>query len=106
VDNLPTQVNPYVDLVVNGLWHMYEFLRKQKAELLSEHGTLASRLGKPVRHVFRGTAWYARLLDASLHPRFLTDAVGCEAFLHDRLRAESKGAPWLATIEDTEVASL
>jgi type 2 lantibiotic biosynthesis protein LanM len=106
-DNLRTQVTPYVDLVVNGLRHMYEFLRERRAKLLLENGPLASCLGKPVRHVFRGTAFYARLLDASHHPRFLTDAVSCEAFLHNRLRAQFEGgAPWLAAIEDAEVDSL
>jgi type 2 lantibiotic biosynthesis protein LanM len=105
-DNLQTQANPYVDLVVNGLGHMYEFLRKQKAKLLSEDGPLASCLGKPARHVFRGTAWYSRVLDESYHPRFLTDAIASEAFLHNRLRAGIEGAPWLAAIEDHEVASL
>jgi type 2 lantibiotic biosynthesis protein LanM len=105
-DSLRTQANPYVDLVVNGLGRMYEFLRKQKEKLLSEQGPLASCLGKPVRHVFRGTSSYARLLDESYHPRFLTDAVGSEAFFHNRLRAGIEGAPWLAAIEDHEVASL
>ena len=105
-DNLRMQANPYVDLVVNGLGHMYEFLRKHKAKLLSEESPLASCPGKPVRQVFRGTAWYSRLLDESYHPRFLTDAIASEAFLHNRLRAELERAPWLAAIEDYEVASL
>jgi type 2 lantibiotic biosynthesis protein LanM len=105
-DNLRMQANLYVDRVIDGFGQMYEFLQKQKAKLLSEQGPLASCQGKPVRHVFRGTAWYARLLDASHHPRFLMDAVGSEAFLHNRLRAEFEGAPWLAAIEDAEVASL
>src|SRR5665213_1319764 len=107
-DNLRTPVNPYVHLVVGGLGQMYELFRKHKATLLSEHGLLASCFGKPVRHVFRGTASYSRLLDASYHPRFLTDAVASEAFLHNRLRAEfdSARAPWLAAIEDAEVTSL
>jgi type 2 lantibiotic biosynthesis protein LanM len=106
-DNLRTQVTFHVDLVVNGLGQMYDFLRRRKRDLLSEHGPLASCLGKPVRQVFRSTGWYEQLLDASHHPRFLTDAIGCEAFLHNRLRAEFQGSsPWLAAIEDAEVASL
>jgi type 2 lantibiotic biosynthesis protein LanM len=107
-DKTRTQVTPHVDLVVNGFGRMYEFLRKRKDKLLFEHGPLASCLGKPVRHIFRGTASYVRLLEASHHPRFLTDAVGSEAFLHNRLRAEFEGAgaPWLAAIEDAEVAGL
>jgi type 2 lantibiotic biosynthesis protein LanM len=105
-DNLRTQANPYVDLIVDGLGQMYEFLRKQKAKLLSEHGPLACYPGKPVRHLFRSTAWYLRLLDESYHPRFLTDAIASEAFLHNRLRGEIEGASWFAAIEDAEVASL
>jgi type 2 lantibiotic biosynthesis protein LanM len=105
-NELRTQATAYVDLVVDGFERVYELLRKHRTQLLSEHGPLASCLGKPVRHVFRNTGSYAVLLDASHHPRFLTDAVGSEAFLHNRLKTESKGSPFLAAIEDEEVVSL
>ena len=95
-----------VDLVVRGLRCTYEFLRSRKAELLSESGPLATGLGKSARRVFRSTGWYARLLDASHHPRYLDDAINLEAFLHNRLRAGSDDMPWLSAIEDAEVADL
>ena len=100
------QANSYVDFVLTGFGYMYEFLQKQKAHLLSEEGPLVSCLGKPVRHVFRTTAWYSRLLDESYHPRLLTDAIASEAFLHNRLRAGIEDEPWLAAIEDHEVTDL
>lgn len=104
--NARAQASGYAGHVAAGFDRMYEFLQRRKAELLADQGPLARCLGKPVRHVFRSTAWYGQLLAASHHPRFLTDALACEALLHNRLRAASAGAPWLAAIEDAEVASL
>jgi type 2 lantibiotic biosynthesis protein LanM len=105
-DNARTNVESYKDRVVDGFRYMYRFLQERKTELLGEDGPLASCPGKPLRHVFRDTAFYVRLLDASHHPRFLTDAIVCEAFLHNRLRSERERSSWFVGIEDTEVASL
>jgi type 2 lantibiotic biosynthesis protein LanM len=94
-----------VDLVVGGFQYAYEFLRARKAVLLSENGPLASARGKPARRIFRGTTFYARLLNASHHPRYLDDAINLEAFLHNRLRAGWDDGRFSA-IEDAEVADL
>jgi type 2 lantibiotic biosynthesis protein LanM len=95
-----------VDLVVRGFRYAYEFLCSRKAALLSKSSPLASGLGKSARRVFRNTDWYARLLAASHHPRYLDDAITLETFLHNRLRAGSDDTPWLSAIEDAEVADL
>jgi type 2 lantibiotic biosynthesis protein LanM len=95
-----------VDLVVRGLRCTYNFLRRRKAALLSESGPLATGFGKSARRVFRDTNWYARLLDASYHPRYLDDAITLEAFLRNRLRTGSNDTPWFSAIEDAEVADL
>lgn len=94
-----------VDLVVGGFQYAYEFLRERKAVLLSENGPLASAQGKPARRIFRGTTFYARLLNASHHPRYLDDAINLEAFLHNRLRAGWDDGRFSA-VEDAEVADL
>src|SRR5207248_926019 len=73
---------------------------------LAESGPLAGGFGAPARRVFRNTDWYARLLDASHHPRYLGDAINLEAFLRNRLRTISDDMPWLSAIEDAEVADL
>lgn len=98
--------NQHVELVIRGLCDMYAVLHSHAAALLSDSGPLAAALGKPVRHVFRATAWYSRLLDASHHPRFLEDAIIAEGFLRNQLRAGSEDTPWLLAIEDAEVADL
>jgi lantibiotic modifying enzyme len=100
--NVQEEARPYADLIVDGLGRMYEFLQKHKSELLSDDSPLQHFIHKPVRHLFRGTAWYARLLAESYHPRFLTDAIKCEGFLHKELRAGTERAAWLAAIEDSE----
>jgi lantibiotic modifying enzyme len=38
--------------------------------------------------------------------RFLEDAITTEAFFRNRLRSEAAGFPWLADVEDAEVADL
>lgn len=105
-DGKPVLASQNVELVVRGLRDTYEFLHRHAAAFRSESGPLAAALGKPVRHVFRGTAWYARLLDACHHPRFLEDAIVAETFLRNRLREGSEDAFWLSAIEDAEVADL
>jgi type 2 lantibiotic biosynthesis protein LanM len=106
INSMPAQATAYVEQIVTGFSEMYAFMRNRKNELLSERGHIQGCFGKPVRQIFRSTGTYERLLDASCHPRFLTDAISTEAFLHNRLRAESNGAPWLKAIEDIEVASM
>jgi type 2 lantibiotic biosynthesis protein LanM len=97
--------SPNVELVVEGFRYAYEFLRKRKAALLSEKGPLAVAKGKPARRIFRGTTFYAQLLDESHHPRFLNNAINLEAFLHDRLRVGlDDRSP--SAIEDAEVGDL
>jgi type 2 lantibiotic biosynthesis protein LanM len=105
-DSKPVLASQNVELIVRGFCDMYAFVHSHAAALRSESGPLAAALGKPVRHVFRATAWYARLLDASHHPRFLEDAIVAETLLRNRLRAGSEDAPWLSAIEDAEVADL
>ena len=100
-ENSRTPASAYVELIVNGFDKMYEFLRRQKAKLLSEQSPLDSFLGKPIRHVFRGTSWYSQLLDESYHPRFLTDAIASEAFLHNRLRVGIEDAHGLLPLRMT-----
>ena len=96
----------YVDQLIDGFGRMYDFLQKRKAELMADHGPLGVFFGKPVRVTFRSSAWYGQLLAASYHPRYLTDALTCEAFLHNRMRSAFSNASWLSLIEDVEVASL
>jgi type 2 lantibiotic biosynthesis protein LanM len=102
----PVRASQHVELVVRGFCDMYEFLRRRASELVSESGPLAAALDKPVRHVFRPTHQYGLLLNASYHPRFLEDGIIAEAFLHNQLRAGTEDTPWLAALEDAEVADL
>jgi type 2 lantibiotic biosynthesis protein LanM len=106
LDNAQVPASPQVDLIIEGLCRAYDFLSANKAKLLSQASPLATGLGKPARNVLRGTAWYGQLLDALHHPRYLSDAIAAEAFLHNQLRAASPDAPWLSATEDAEVDQL
>ena len=106
LDGARVTASAYTELVVRGLAATYRFLQQHTKALLADDGPLAAAAGKPARHVFRATAWYARLLDASYHPRFLEDAVAAESFLRDQLRATQKESSQLAGIQDAEVADL
>jgi type 2 lantibiotic biosynthesis protein LanM len=100
------EAGKYVGQLNNGFGRMYDFLQKRKAELMANDSPLAAFFGKPVRVTFRSSAWYRQLLAASYHPRYLTDALTCEAFLHNRMRSAFSNASWLSLIEDVEVGSV
>jgi len=73
--NTPALASHYVDQVVAGFEAAYELIHRQRNALLADDGPLGAASGAPVRNVFRATARYALLLDASFHPRFLSDAI-------------------------------
>ncbi len=84
VEGEEIDVRHYVEPIVHGFTRMYELLRANRDELLSEAGPLNRFAHDEVRVVARATRGYGVLLSQSLHPDYLRDAIDLELLL-DRL---------------------
>lgn len=77
-------VQAYTGTIVDGFTAMYRLLLEHRDEILSEAGPLASFAGAEVRVIMRHTSFYSLLLNESLHPDALRDALDRDR-LFDRL---------------------
>jgi type 2 lantibiotic biosynthesis protein LanM len=98
--NRPTidgaQVDPqnYTESIIRGFSRMYEILRQHRTDLLSDDGPLSQFSKDEVRVVARATRGYAVLLQESVHPDYLRDALDLDRLL-DRLWVGVDDSPHL-----------
>ncbi len=88
---------PYVDDLVAGFRNLYALLLAQREELLGEDGWLARFGQDPVRVVVRATQLYHLLLEKSLHPDRLRNALERDR-LFDKLWFEVKERSFLVKV--------
>jgi type 2 lantibiotic biosynthesis protein LanM len=98
----------YVPLVMRGFREMYELLQTHAPFLVSEHGISAFFAGSETRIVFRSTQAYSAIIDTSLHPDYLSDALERRLFL-EQLYVSDSDSLWrneLLSAETAEMARL
>lgn len=88
---------PYVEHLVAGFRNLYELLLAQREELLVEDGWLARFGQDPVRVVVRATQLYHLMLEKSLHPDRLRNALERDR-LFDKLWFEVKERSFLVKL--------
>ncbi|MFP3939466.1 MAG: type 2 lanthipeptide synthetase LanM family protein [Thermoanaerobaculia bacterium] len=109
--NLPTlngeRVLPWAwrDAVERGFEGMYRLLLRERESLLAPDGPLQAFRGVDVRLIQRGTAIYARLLSAAVHPDYLQDGLQQDR-LFDKLWLDGARYASLRRLIPIEAASL
>jgi type 2 lantibiotic biosynthesis protein LanM len=83
----------------------YDAIVGHRGELLAEDGILARLAHAPARLIVRPTRLYAALLEESLHPDLLSDALARDA-VFALLWAESAGDPARQRLIEEEIAEL
>lgn len=93
-------------LVLRGFRQAYTQLWSASADLLSANGPLQPARGHFVRHILRGTVFYADLAEHTAHPQYLLDAIKAEAALHRSLATSGDDIVVSNETEDSEVEQL
>ncbi|MDT0615230.1 type 2 lanthipeptide synthetase LanM family protein [Streptomyces lancefieldiae] len=101
------EVDPgaYEAALLAGFRAGYDALVAHRGELLAPDGPAVAFGAVPARFVGRATRLYATLLDESVHPNVLGDAVDRDV-LFSLLYAESTGDPVRRTLVEHEIADL
>ncbi len=66
--------------ILSGFQEVSQFLIEHREQIVAPDGPLAAFRRVRTRYIFRNTKVYARILQQSLHPRFLADAA--DRFIH------------------------
>jgi len=74
----PVDLLFHTDAIVDGFRHAYCMLLRHRYALLANGGPLRAFAGDEVRVILRSTRTYAVLLEESLHPDVLRDALDCD----------------------------
>ncbi|QRK06010.1 type 2 lantipeptide synthetase LanM family protein [Archangium violaceum] len=93
------------DALLAGFTRMYELLRTERDALLAEDGPLWHMSDDEVRVLMRPTLLYTSLLEDSLHPDVMRDALDRDRFL-DRLWTDTTRFPFIPLIVRAERESL
>lgn len=93
------------DALVSGFTAIYRLLARHRRDLLAPHGPLAAFASDEVRVIPRATQEYGSLLQVSLHPDVLRDALDRDRLL-DHLWGAVRWAPALARIVAAEQRDL
>jgi type 2 lantibiotic biosynthesis protein LanM len=97
----PARLTDHLDDVLAGFRSVYELMRKHREELLADGGMIARFARDEVRVIVRATHSYSVLLDASLHPDVLRDALERDC-LFDRLWTATRALPLLGRLVGVE----
>ncbi len=95
----------YGEQVAAGFAAARRVMRKHRRELLAAEGPLAGWRGLASRVVVRPTQLYGRLLQESLHPQLLAEAVDRDRHF-DRLWLQIPTRPWLRSVVASESRDL
>lgn len=98
-------VQDYTEDIAAGFVGMYKLLLQLRDELLSANGPLMSFANDEVRVLLRSTMSYAELLQESLHPDLLRNALERDRF-YDRLWARIEQRPYLGKVIPAECEDL
>ena len=101
LDGSEVPLPAYLDAIAQGLESKLRLLLAERDELAAPHGPLAPFAEAEVRVVLRPTQGYALLLQESLHPFFLGDALDRARFL-DHLWVAAETRPGLAALIPSE----
>ncbi|MCC6318075.1 MAG: type 2 lantipeptide synthetase LanM family protein [Gemmatimonadaceae bacterium] len=74
-DGMPVPASGHVDAIVDGFTRTYRAFVSRRDDLFAEHGILARMREATVRVLLRNTNLYATLIERTLQPAYLRDAV-------------------------------
>ncbi|MGH9850331.1 MAG: type 2 lanthipeptide synthetase LanM family protein [Blastocatellia bacterium] len=94
-------VPDYTEAIADGFVSLYRLLLQRRDELLSETGPIARFANDEVRVLLRPTMTYAELLQESLHPDMLRNALDRDRFF-DRLWTRIEDRPYMARVIPAE----
>jgi type 2 lantibiotic biosynthesis protein LanM len=94
-------VTDYTEAIAEGFASFYRLLLQRRGELLSETGPIARFANDEVRVLLRPTMTYAELLQESLHPDMLRNALDRDRFF-DRLWTRIEDRPYIARVIPAE----
>ena len=100
-------INPlkYNENVIEGFTLMYNLLKKQQGKILSEEGPIEKFAFNEIRYIARPTRTYSLMLNESVHPDLLRNALDRDQFF-DRLWIGVTNQPYLAKIIQAEAKDL
>lgn len=101
----PIAVNDYIAQFIAGFKTGYLRLIAAKAGLLKHDGPLKLFAGCRARYICRPTKTYARLIQASSHPKYL-QCVDTQAALFEKLKLDVAGRQFLARLLEAEQSQL
>jgi type 2 lantibiotic biosynthesis protein LanM len=110
-NNRPTLKGQSVDTLAHtesllaGFTHVYELLRTHRDALMAEDGPLWRMRDAEVRVLMRPTLLYTSLLEDSLHPDVMRDALDRDRFL-DKLWVDAERFPFIPRIVRAEREAL
>jgi len=94
-------VPDYTEAIAEGFVSLYRLLLQRREELLSETGPIARFADDEVRVILRQTMTYAELLQESIHPDLLRNALDRDRFF-DRLWTRIEDRPYMARVIPAE----
>ncbi len=103
VDGKRIAATNHVDEIANGFASVYDFCHQRRSSLAGRHGPMQGLRYGLVRHVFRNTAYYIRVLAESWHPRLCINMTTLERHLQRRL---DTAARMPASIRNAEIVDL
>jgi len=101
----PIDLVLHADAIVDGFRQAYRMLLSHRDKLLAPEGPLRGLEGEEVRVILRSTRTYALLLEGSLHPDVLRDALDCD-WLFSRLWLSVTDQPAFARVIAAEQRAL